>query len=74
VGLRFTDVELSGELGGRCGVLPVRAPDAADIDVANCLEALNVKSRVEAAADEADAEGFGRHEIEGCGAMSEIES
>jgi len=30
--------------------------------VANGLQALNVKSRVEAAADEADAEGFGRHE------------
>ena len=62
VRLRVADVERARELGRRSGVLPVRAPNAAHLGVTNGLERLDVKARVEAAADEADTERGGGHE------------
>ena len=56
------DVERARERRSRCRILLVRAPDTAHIGVADGLEALDVEAWVEAAADEADAEGFGRHD------------
>ena len=58
VRLRRADVEVARELRGRRGVLLVRAPDAEHVGVAHGAKCLEVKARVEAAADERDAESL----------------
>src|SRR3954466_15547377 len=55
VRLALADVELVRIRCRRRGVLPVRAPDAADVAVTDSRPAEHVELRVEARADEADA-------------------
>ena len=54
VRLRLADVELASERGGLLRVLGVRAPHAEHVGVADASKALQVKTGVEPAADEAD--------------------
>src|SRR5262249_39079784 len=56
VGFGIADIEAARQRGGRCRMLAVRAPHAADIGVAHRAKRLHVKARIEAAADEADTQ------------------
>ena len=56
VRLRVADVERARQLGRRRRVLLVRAPDAEHVGIAHGAKRLHVKARIEAAADERDAE------------------
>jgi hypothetical protein len=55
------DVELARELRGAGGVLRVRAPDAANVTVANRRPSAQMELRVESAADEADTQTLSTH-------------
>jgi hypothetical protein len=57
----ITDVEVARVRGGGGRVLLVRAPDPEHVGVADTLHSAHVELRVEAAADESDAESL-RHQ------------
>src|SRR5688572_3390746 len=66
VGLRRTYVEFARQAGRRRSVRRMGTPYSDDVGIANAAPGLQVKTGVEATADERDAEALGSHELWDC--------